>query len=108
MSNYDPGELLVLWDPIMEDAELTYDELYKMAEWLNNHHEACFHWPGNLLLEPLQKAWADGKITRTEARQVARLIFQNPEGVGKTRSRAGFCSGSPRLHPKPLARSKRP
>jgi hypothetical protein len=47
-----------------------------MAEWLNNNHEAWCHWPGNLLLEPLQKAWADGKITKTEARQVARLIVQ--------------------------------
>ena len=30
MSNYDPGELLVLWDPTMEDAHLTYDELYRL------------------------------------------------------------------------------
>jgi hypothetical protein len=32
-------------------------------------------WPGNLL-EPLQNAWADGKITKTEARQFARLLGQ--------------------------------
>ena len=53
MSNYDPEELLVLWDPIMEDPELTYNGSTK---W--------------------RKASADGKITKTEARQVARLIFQ--------------------------------
>ena len=27
-------------------AELTYDELYQLVEWLNNHHEACLNWPG--------------------------------------------------------------
>lgn len=34
------------------------------------------HWPGNLLVAPLQKAWADGKITKTEARQLARVILE--------------------------------
>jgi hypothetical protein len=76
VSDYDPSELLVVCESIIEDGELTYDELYRLADWLNNHHEACHHWPGNLLVEPLQRAWADGKITKTEARQVARLITQ--------------------------------
>jgi hypothetical protein len=74
--SYDPRELLNLCGSIIEDGELTYDELYKVAEWLNNHREACFHWPGNLLVEPLQKAWADNKITKTEARQLARIILE--------------------------------
>ncbi|HEY5741449.1 MAG TPA: hypothetical protein VIS99_02820 [Terrimicrobiaceae bacterium] len=67
MSDYDPNELLVVCESIIEDGELTYDELYQLADWLNNHHEACLHWPGSLIVEPLQKAWADGKITKTEA-----------------------------------------
>jgi hypothetical protein len=71
MSDYDPSELLLLCESIIEDGELTYDELYQLAEWLNNHQEACSNWPGGLLVAPLQKAWADGKITKTEARQVA-------------------------------------
>ena len=69
MSDYDPSELLVLCESIIEDGELTYDEIYQLAEWLNNDREACLHWPGNLLVEPLRKAWADGKITKTEARK---------------------------------------
>jgi len=76
MSDYDPREILVLCESIMEDGELTYDELYRLGEWLNNHQEACSNWPGNLLVEPLQKAWADGKVTKTEARQVGRVILQ--------------------------------
>ena len=73
MSNYDPRDILVLCESIMEDGELTYDELYRLAEWLNNHQEACSNWPGSLLVAPLQKAWADGKVTKTEARQVVPL-----------------------------------
>jgi hypothetical protein len=76
MSDDDTLELLALCETISEDGELTYDELYKLAEWLNNHREACLHWPGNLLVAPLQKAWADGKITKTEARQLARVILE--------------------------------
>jgi hypothetical protein len=73
--SYDPRELLILCESIMEDGELTYDELYQLAEWLNNHREACSKWPGSLLVAPLHKAWADGKVTKTEARQVARVII---------------------------------
>jgi hypothetical protein len=74
MNSYDRTELLL--DPIIEDGELDYDELYRLAEWLNGHREACMHWPGSLLVEPLQKAWADGKITKTESRQLSRLLLQ--------------------------------
>jgi hypothetical protein len=57
MSDYDPSELLLVCDSIIEDGELTYDELYQLAEWLNSHREACVHWPGSLLVEPLQRTW---------------------------------------------------
>ena len=76
MSDDDPSELLLLCDSIIEDGELTYDELYQLAEWLNGHREACAYWPGNLLVKPLQNVWADGKITKTEVRQFARLLVQ--------------------------------
>jgi hypothetical protein len=86
----DPRELLILCETILEDGELTHDELYKMAEWLNNHREACFHWPGNLLVAPLQKAWADGKITKTEARQLARVILDICKEAAKREAEETF------------------
>ena len=46
MSDYDPNELLLICDSIIEDGELTYEELYQLAEWLNSHQEACLLWPG--------------------------------------------------------------
>lgn len=94
MSDYDLNELLFVCESIIEDGELTYDELYQLADWLNNHHEACIHWPGNLLVEPLQKAWADGKITKTEARQVARLILQVRKEAAKREAEEAFAQAA--------------
>jgi hypothetical protein len=90
MSDYDPGELLLVCESIIEDGELTYDELYALAEWLNEHREACFHWPGNLLVTPLQNAWADGKVTKTEARQLARVILQIRKEADKGEKEEAF------------------
>ena len=90
MSDYDPRELLTLCESILEDGELTYDELYQLADWLNSHHEACLHWPGNLLVAPLQKAWADAKITKTEARHLARLILQIRKEAAKREAEEAF------------------
>ena len=36
VSDYNPSELLVVCESIIEDGELTYDELYKLAEWRGN------------------------------------------------------------------------
>jgi hypothetical protein len=82
--------VLILCETILEDGELTYDELYKLAEWLNNHPETCFQWPGNLLVAPLQNAWADGKITKTEARQLARAILQIRNEAAKREAEQAF------------------
>jgi hypothetical protein len=62
------------------------DELYGLAEWLNDHREACFHWPGNLLVKPLQEAWADGKLSKTEMRQIGRILIRIRKEWGKLQS----------------------
>jgi hypothetical protein len=56
MIDHDTRELLDLCEAISEDGELTYDELYSLAEWLNEHRKASLHWPSNLLVAPLQSA----------------------------------------------------
>lgn len=94
MNDYDPRELISVCESIIEDGELSYDEVYQLAEWLNNHQEDCFEWPGSLLVKPLQDAWADGKITKTEARQLARLIQQIRKEWGKRQEEQAFASAS--------------
>lgn len=69
-------ELVALCESIISDGELTYDEVYQLAEWLNNHREACENWPGNQIVKPLQEVWADGKLTKTELKRIGKLLVQ--------------------------------
>jgi hypothetical protein len=94
MDTYDPAELIALCERIIEDGELSYDEIYGLAEWLNAHQEACFNWPGNVLVGPLQEAWKDAKITKTEARQLARLIQKICKEWGKKQAEQAFAQAA--------------
>lgn len=76
MNDYNANELVAVCESILEDGEISGDEIYRLAEWLNDHREACFHWPGNLLVKPMQEVWSDGKITKTEMRLISRLLVR--------------------------------
>jgi hypothetical protein len=73
-SNFNPAEILAVCDAILWDGELNATELYGLAEWLNNHREACFHWPGNLLVKPLQEIWEDGHVSPEELQRVGQIL----------------------------------
>ena len=52
---------------------------------------SVFNWPGSsLLAAPLQKAWGDGKITKTEARQLARVILEIRKEAAKREAEEAF------------------
>lgn len=70
----NPAELLAVCDAILWDGELNATELYGLAEWLNNHREACFHWPGNLLVKPLQEVWEDGHVSPEELQRIGQIL----------------------------------
>jgi hypothetical protein len=76
MSAYDPSDLMALCETILEDGELSGREVYRLSQWLNENREACRHWPGNLLIAPLQNAWADGKLTTAELQEIGRLLVK--------------------------------
>jgi len=76
MENYDPSDLVSVCESIVEDGEISGEELYRLAEWLNDHREACLCWPGELLVKPLQEVWADDKVTKTEIRKIGRLLIR--------------------------------
>jgi hypothetical protein len=69
-------ELLHLCRTITDDGDLTDKELYSLAEWLNEHPDACHSWPGNVLVDPLQRVWADGKINCTELKEMAIVLWR--------------------------------
>lgn len=72
--SYNPAPLLAVCDAILWDGELNSNELYGLAEWLNNHREACFHWPGNLLVKPLQEVWEDGHVGLEELQRIGQIL----------------------------------
>lgn len=67
-------EYLQLIEEIAEDGELTYREIYLLAKWLNENKESRQTWPANLFLPLLKDVFSDGKIDKSEALKVARLI----------------------------------
>jgi DNA polymerase-3 subunit epsilon len=90
MNDYDARGLVAVCESIIADGEISGDELYCLAAWLNDHRDACFHWPGNLLVKPLQDVWADGKATKTEMRQIGRLLVRISKDWAKQQTEAAF------------------
>jgi hypothetical protein len=74
MADYDSTELIALCGSILNDGEVTADEAYQLADWLNKHDEACEHWPGKDLVKPLQEIWADDVATTRELHRLRRIL----------------------------------
>jgi hypothetical protein len=74
MQQFAP-ELVALCASIMSDGEISADEAYDLAAWLNEHPEAATTWPGSELIKPLQEIWADGSANRRDLHRLARLLI---------------------------------
>jgi hypothetical protein len=68
-------DLITLCASIMSDGEISADEAYNLAAWLNEHPEAATTWPGSELIKPLQEIWADGSANRRDLHRLARLLI---------------------------------
>src|SRR5689334_9894531 len=68
-------DLVALCASIMSDGEISADEAYNLAGWLNEHPEAATTWPGSELVKPLQEIWADGSANRRDLHWLARLLI---------------------------------
>lgn len=65
---------LALIGRITEDGILSTEEVFEMAEFLNENEEACQVWPGDVLHEALLTVFEDGKLTDEEMDALAHLI----------------------------------
>ena len=90
VNDYDPSELIAVCESILKDGELSGEGLYTLAEWLNEHEEACHQWPGDLLVKPLQEVWADARVTKTELRQMGRLLLRIRKDWAKSQVEGAF------------------
>jgi hypothetical protein len=67
-------ELVRRCDAILASGEITENDAYDLADWLNHNREACGCWPGETLVSRLQQIWADSKVNKTELRQLGALL----------------------------------
>ncbi len=108
-------EYLNLIEEVAEDGELTHNEIYRLAKWLNENKEGRKCWPANQFLTLLKDVFADGKIDKSEAMQVARLIQKVRREWAREHALSGskpaentidcvnrFDDGSPRLPSMPM------
>ena len=56
------------------DGEITGEEIWLLAHWLNEHPQAMGYWPGNRFRVALQNAFSDGKLEDHEIDALAKLI----------------------------------
>lgn len=74
MGHADSDELITLCEEILEDNEVTVEEILGLGEWLNNHEGARWDWPGNLLAPTIQEVLLDDKVSNAELRKVEGLL----------------------------------
>ena len=65
---------LKLIEEVAQDGELTHKEIYELAKWINENEAGRKTWPASQFLPLLKDVFADGKIEKSEAEQVGRLI----------------------------------
>ena len=56
-------QLIEVCRAITADGKLVFDEVWYLANWLNDHPTVMQEWPGSLFVEPLNRVFADGQLT---------------------------------------------
>jgi hypothetical protein len=74
MENQESANLMQILKGITFDGELSADEAYALAEYLNHNDAAATTWPGTELVPALAAIWGDGDINHTELQGLANLI----------------------------------
>ena len=67
-------ELIALCEDILDDDEVTVEEVNSLGDWLDSHEEARRSWPGEVLAAPIQEVRLDNKVNKTELKRVAALL----------------------------------
>ncbi len=76
MSDDEGRDFIVLGEAILDDGEVSAEEAFRMAEWLNDHPHVAHTWPASEVVKPLRDIWADGTVNRHELHEFARLLVR--------------------------------
>jgi hypothetical protein len=74
MNDADSDDLLSLCEAILEDDEVSVDEVRSLGEWLTQHEAARMSWPGDVLTSPLEQVLLDGRVNKAELRKISTLL----------------------------------
>lgn len=66
---------------ITEDGVLDTEEVYELAEFLNENEDACQVWPGDILHGALLSAFDDGKLSDEEMETLGKMLLQIEQEV---------------------------
>ena len=70
----DVSEMLGLVKGVLADGKVTSDEAVMLDNWVLSHPDVTSTWPGNILLERLQRIFQDGKISKSEQLDLLELL----------------------------------
>jgi hypothetical protein len=76
MSTAIVGAFIDICRAVTADGKLVPEEVWYLANWLNEHPDAMKVWPGSLFVDPLNAAFVDGVLSKEEIQEIARLIEQ--------------------------------
>jgi hypothetical protein len=82
------AELIGLCEEILDDAELTVEEVRSLGAWLGIHEEARHEWPASEIAPVVQQALADDKVTTTEMKLIASRLRRVLKEHGRQRAAA--------------------
>jgi hypothetical protein len=79
---------------VVEDGELTFQEIYQIGKWINDNKSVRAEWPVNDFYKLLKGALADGKVEVSEAWEVGvppLLGQREPSRQITKRKNPAFC-----------------
>ena len=68
------AELVRLCGEVLDDGEITAEEILKIGQWFKDNPGAGKGWPGEILKTPVLAVCADDKVNKTELRKISRLL----------------------------------
>ncbi len=74
MENDDTSELVILCEEILEDGEVSVEEIRRLGKWLEDNQACRYTWPADVLTQPLQEVLLDDKVNKIELRKVSTLL----------------------------------
>lgn len=74
MNDAESSELIALCESILEDDEVSVEEVRRLGQWLKENEDARRIWPGEVLAQPVQEVLLDGRVNKAELRKVSVLL----------------------------------